>query len=122
MVRLERGGLQERPVPLASQVDLGEWALPDQWERRASRERKAPSGLLVRMGSRGPWVYLGLLALLGLQERTETRARQEDQARRAAKETKENQAPPDPQGARARSAILGYQGWTEKQGLVGSRE
>lgn len=118
---LGRKGLLERLVLLVSPDALVGSALEDQWEKRASQERRGPSGQLDRTGRRGLWGCPGLLAPLGLQERTETRARQEDQARRAVKETKENLALQDLLESRDLSAIRGHRVWTGSRGRGASR-
>lgn len=92
---LERGVLLGRLALLASQDAPAALVLLGQWERKASQERKGPQGQLDVMGNWDQEGFQGLQDLLGLQGRMETRERQEDQARRVAKETKEKL---DPQG------------------------
>lgn len=95
LVQLERGAPLGRLVLLASQDGLAAWDLLGRWERKASQERRGLWGPLGKMGNRDLSGCQGLRELLGFQETTEIRERQEDPARRAAKETKAKLDPQD---------------------------
>lgn len=84
-------------VPLDSLDALDLKDLPDQLERKVDRARKDLKDQLEETVFRDLWVCLDQEDLQGLPERMETRESWENQARKEAKETKENmvhQVPP----------------------------
>lgn len=95
LVPLERGVPLGRLALLASQDALAALVLLGRWERKASQERKDLQGQLGVMENWDQEGCQGLQDLLVLQGRMETREKQEDQARRVAKETKGKLDPQD---------------------------
>lgn len=122
LVPQEKEDLLDLQVPLVSLVVQEVLAPLGQWERRASRVRKVQLVLLGEMENKGLWDYLVLQGHLVHLERTEIRGRQEDQGRKAAKETRERGVP---QGRLEAKDLLDSQDqrvWMGSQGPGDSKE